>query len=171
MTDPQDPFTAPAPDIPVYGPPPVYGAPVAPPPPYGAPVGYQPGAPGSPGLAKNGLGTAALVLGIVGAIPFLSWTFIGSILAIVFGAIGRNRAQRHEATNRAAASWGLGLGIVGVVFGATLWGLVVHEVSSPGGQRWRDCVDRATAHNDTAAENRCNEDFVDYIFGRPPTSG
>lgn len=65
--------------------------------------------------ARNGLGIASLVLGIVGAA--LGWfplVWSCSILAIVFGAIGARRASRGEATNGAMARWGLWLGIVGL---------------------------------------------------------
>lgn len=68
--------------------------------PYGAPPARQ----------NNGMGVAALVMGIVG---FL----IGpcSILAIVFGRIGLNRVARGEAGNRGMAQAGFVLGIVGLV--------------------------------------------------------
>lgn len=66
---------------------------------------------------KNGLGTTALVLGIVG-LCFTFTFFLGpviggplSVLAIIFGAIGRGRARKGVATNGSAAKWGLGLGI------------------------------------------------------------
>ena len=65
--------------------------------------------------ARNGLGIAALVLGIVGAA--LGWfppVWSCSILAIVFGAIGVKRAKRREATNGTMARWGLWLGIAGL---------------------------------------------------------
>ena len=73
--------------------------------------GYDYGGYGAPPVRRrNGMGTAALVLGIVG---FL----IGpcSILAIVFGRIGLNRAARGEATNRGMAQAGFVLGIVTLV--------------------------------------------------------
>src|SRR4051812_37456244 len=57
--------------------------------------GYGSGQFGAPGVRRNdGMGVAALLLGIVGFV-------IGpcSILAIVFGRIGLNRAARGEAGN------------------------------------------------------------------------
>ena len=65
---------------------------------------------------KNGLGIAALVLGLVcllggSTIPFFG---LGSILAIIFGAIGLKRVKRGEASNRGMALAGLWLGIAGV---------------------------------------------------------
>ena len=70
--------------------------------------GYEYGGYGAPPVRRrNGMGVAALVLGIVGFV-------LGpcSILAIVFGRIGLNRVARGEATNRGVAQAGFVLGIV-----------------------------------------------------------
>lgn len=65
--------------------------------------------------ARNGLGIAGLVLGIVGAaLGWIPLVWSCSILAIVFGAIGIRRADRGEATNGTMARWALWLGIVGL---------------------------------------------------------
>ncbi len=67
---------------------------------------------------RNGLGLASLILGIVG-FPVSLFCFLGvicSILAIVFGYIGGNRAERGEATNAGQAKLGLILGVIGIVF-------------------------------------------------------
>jgi uncharacterized membrane protein len=61
------------------------------------------------------MGTAGLVLGIIGVV--LCWSPLGiilGILAIIFGSVGLSRAKRGEATNRGAATAGLVLGIVAV---------------------------------------------------------
>ena len=98
----------PAPDQPFPSypvPPPLYPAGE---PPYGSGPGYDHGGYGAPPVRpRNGMGVAALTLGIIG---FL----IGpaSILAIVFGRIGLNRAARGEATNRGVAQAGFVLGLV-----------------------------------------------------------
>lgn len=62
-------------------------------------------------LPQNGMGTAALVMGIL---QFFCLGVIGSILAIVFGRIGIQRADQGLATNRGTAKAGVILGIVGV---------------------------------------------------------
>ena len=66
---------------------------------------------------QNGMGTAALVLGIIGVVLFFAiWPpFILGILAIIFGAVGLGRAKRGVATNRGVAMAGLVLGIVAVL--------------------------------------------------------
>lgn len=77
----------------------------------------------------NGLAVAGLVCGIVGAVfGLIPWTFwlawILGVLAIVFGAIGRRRADREPAAGkRSMATAGLILGIVAIALGIV--GLIV----------------------------------------------
>ena len=80
--------------------------------------------PAGTGAPQNGLGIAALVLGIVGLT--VGWCSYGivSILAIIFGAIGIKKANQGLATNKAMAQWGMWLGIVGVAIGLILTLLV-----------------------------------------------
>lgn len=75
-------------------------------------MGYQTRMPSQP---LNGMGIASLVLGIIGMIPFPITGFWCSLLAIIFGAIGRKRVRQGIATNKVMATWGLWLGIVGMV--------------------------------------------------------
>ncbi|WP_037679392.1 DUF4190 domain-containing protein [Streptomyces griseus] len=89
--------------------------------PAAPPMGY-PQAPGygMPPQPSNGMGTTGLVLGIIGvvcSVTFFLWFFgvILGILAIIFGAIGRGKANRGEATNKGAATAGLVCGIVATV--------------------------------------------------------
>ncbi|MFV0133371.1 DUF4190 domain-containing protein [Streptomyces sp. HMX87] len=89
--------------------------------PAAPPVGY-PQAPGYavPMQPSNGLGTTGLVLGIIGVVcslTFFLWFFgvILGILGIIFGAIGRGKANRGEATNKGAATAGLVCGIIATV--------------------------------------------------------
>lgn len=63
-------------------------------------------------MPQNGMGAAALVMGIL---QFFCLGTIGSILAIVFGRIGMKRADQGLATNRGTAKAGVVLGTVGVV--------------------------------------------------------
>ncbi len=79
--------------------------------------------------ATNGFAIAALVCGIVGVVfGILPWTFwvawVLGVLAIVFGAIGRRRADREPVVGKQSmATAGLILGIVAIVFG--IIGLIV----------------------------------------------
>ncbi|MEV5354268.1 DUF4190 domain-containing protein [Streptomyces sp. NPDC093516] len=91
------------------------GYPAAPPVGYPQAAGY-----GMPAQPSNGMGTTGLVLGIIGvvcSVTFLLWFFgvILGILAIIFGAVGRGKAIRGEATNKGAATAGLVCGIIATV--------------------------------------------------------
>lgn len=90
--------------------------------------------------ARNGLGVAALVLGIVGAlsgvIPLLFWLAgLLGLLALVFGLVGLGRVKRRQATNKGVAVTGtvfgaiaLVLSVVGLVITVTAVNDVVKEV-------------------------------------------
>ncbi|MGW2340323.1 DUF4190 domain-containing protein [Streptomyces sp. NPDC001661] len=77
-------------------------------------------------VARNGLGTAALILGVIGAlsglIPLLFWLAgVLGVIALILGLTGRGRAKRGEATNKGIALAGTILGLVAMglaVFGA-----------------------------------------------------
>lgn len=66
----------------------------------------------------NGLGTAGMILGIIGAtlmwVPFLGGVL--GILATVFGSVGWYRANHGQASNRGMAIAGVVLGVVTIVF-------------------------------------------------------
>ncbi|MFH0172971.1 DUF4190 domain-containing protein [Streptomyces cacaoi] len=108
--------------------------------PYGYPGGYgypsQPhyggGAPGPygwPGGAgvSNGMGIAGMVLGIVSAVGFCMWPLavVLGILGITFGAVGRGKARRGEATNPGQALAGIICGSVGIVLAIGLGVLLI----------------------------------------------
>lgn len=150
MTDPPppaDPWRAPAPT-------PAYGGPAAAtpgaPPPYGAPYG----APAAQGVA-NGLGTAALVLGIIGVV--LALFVVGGLLgivAVIFGFVGRGRVKRGRASNRGAATTGIVLGALSVVIAATVVTVVV-TVFGPDFRDYIRCMDRA--NGSAIAEQACRD--------------
>jgi len=78
------------------------------------PAGATPGGP----APQNGMGVASLVLailGLVGCIPF-----IGSILGIVFGAMGMKNAREGRANNGGIAKAGFIIGIISLI----LWTIV-----------------------------------------------
>lgn len=86
---------------------------------------YQPapqgptGAP-APQAARNGLGVAALILGIIGAlsgIPMILFWLAGplGILALIFGLVGLSRAKKGQATNKGVAVTGTILGALALV--------------------------------------------------------
>ncbi len=81
-----------------------------PPPPQSPPPGMPAGATYQP--MQNGMGTTALIMGIL---QFFCLGIIGSILAIVFGKIGMDKADQGLADNRGTAKAGFVLGIIGLV--------------------------------------------------------
>ncbi|MEU3755226.1 hypothetical protein AB0H17_21015 [Streptomyces olivoreticuli] len=102
-----------------YGQQPPYGqGPYAPPGSYGYPAApYGPGWQHPGPAAGNGLGVAALVLGIIGTVlsPTVFLGVILGILAIVFGGIGRTKVSSGEADNGGQTLAGLILGGVALV--------------------------------------------------------
>lgn len=114
----------PSPEDP-YGqqPPPPPGQPVPPPP------GSMPPPPGGvPGQQpSNGMGLTAMILGIV-ALPLVCCFYLGipvGIVAVVMGFLGKQKADRGEATNRGQAMAGLICGAIAAVLGIILLVLVV----------------------------------------------
>ena len=91
----------------------------------GQPPGQYPGQP--PGQypaarRRNGMGTAALVLGVVAVVLVLLLLFspIGAflgLLAVLFGILGIMRANRGEADNRGQAVAGLVTGAIALLVG------------------------------------------------------
>ncbi|MER5884677.1 DUF4190 domain-containing protein [Streptomyces sp. NPDC001941] len=106
--------------------------------------GYGQFAP-APVPARNGLGTAALVLGIIGTlsgfIPFFFWLAgILGLIALVLGLTGRGRVKRGQASNKGATTAGAVLGLVAMVLsvvGAVITFKAVSDVV--------DEIDKATA--------------------------
>lgn len=157
---------------PPYGQPagqPPYGQPTGQPP-YGTPAGQQPygqqpygqpgyGAPygaGQRAPGRNGMGTAALVLGIIGLV--LSILVIGvlpAILAIIFGAIGRSRARRAEATNGGAALAGIITGVLAIVVAVSVLTLGFTLIRSEF-RKYTDCMDNAQTFEQKSA---CEDQF------------
>jgi hypothetical protein len=107
-----------------------------PPPPIGpegpgAPVGYgypnypqgYGGWPAPPMPPQNGMGVAAMVLGILSCALFCMYGILSlvlGVLAIVFGIKGRKRAERGEATNHGQAQAGFIMGIIGTILGVAV---------------------------------------------------
>jgi membrane-bound ClpP family serine protease len=88
------------------------------------PGGYDRAYPGAR-PRQNGLGTAALVLGVVGLVLVILILFsplgvVLGLLAVIFGILGIMRVNRGEADNRGQAVTGLVTGAVALVVGLFL---------------------------------------------------
>ncbi|MDN3025195.1 hypothetical protein [Streptomyces sp. S.PB5] len=86
--------------------------------PGAAPQGYH-GWPGVQPMPANGMGTAALVLGILSDLVFCLWplAIILGVLGVIFGGIGRGKARNGAATNPGQALAGIICGAVGIALG------------------------------------------------------
>ncbi|MEV0374940.1 DUF4190 domain-containing protein [Streptomyces sp. NPDC050636] len=94
---------------------------------------YQPtpqGPAGAPGhqAARNGLGVAALILGIIGSlsgIPMILFWLAGplGLLALIFGLVGMSRVKKGQATNKGVAVTGTILGALSIIL--AIVGLIV----------------------------------------------
>ncbi|MEV0094250.1 DUF4190 domain-containing protein [Streptomyces sp. NPDC050738] len=124
--------------------PPAYGYPSYPSAPQ-APGGYPgSGYPGYPGYAgqggwntmqqqpQNGYGIAAMVLGILSVVIFCAWGIgiILGVLALIFGILGRKRANRGEANNGGMALAGIITGSIGIVISAVVLGFIIWAVAN-----------------------------------------
>jgi hypothetical protein len=122
-----------------YGYPPAYpGMPGGGSSPYGA--GY----PGYPGYAgptgwtgqtapQNGMGVAAMVLGILSICLFCMYGVLSIILGtlgLIFGILGRKKAERGEANNGGMALAGIITGSIGLAIGLTIIGLIIWAVAT-----------------------------------------
>ncbi|MCF8538022.1 MAG: DUF4190 domain-containing protein [Candidatus Nanopelagicales bacterium] len=87
---------------------------------------------GATAAPQNGMGTAALVMGIL---QFFCLGTVGSVLAIIFGKIGMNKADQGLANNRGSAKAGFVLGIIGLaltVIGIIVW-IIAFAVAAANG--------------------------------------
>ena len=126
--------------------------------------GQQPYGQPPAGQRRNGLGVAALVLGVLAVLTCFTVVigFVLGLLAIVFGVIGRGRARRGEADNRGVATAGLVLGAIGLVlsigFGVAVGSLIGKIANTPEGQRLQECVQQADG--DRARAQACQDEFA-----------
>jgi hypothetical protein len=156
---PTQPTPPPGQPAPPQGQPPAGGYPAGGYPAGGYPAGGYPAARGR----RNGLGTAALVLGVVAVVLVLLLLFspIGAflgLLAVVFGILGIIRANRGEADNRGQAVAGLVCGGLALLFGVALtisigtwFATHVNDFN-----RFGQCIDDAVG---SAAREQCAEEL------------
>ncbi|MFF7890369.1 DUF4190 domain-containing protein [Streptomyces sp. NPDC007907] len=91
------------------------------------------GWPGMPATPQNGLGIAAMVLGIVSCTLFCLYgvvSLVTGILAVVFGIKGRKRAEAGVATNHGQAQAGLIMGIIGSILGIVVIVLIAVGITA-----------------------------------------
>lgn len=164
MTTPSDPFANPPDDRrstpPPSAPPPGWGAP----PPSGQSDWGAPGHGGPPQGGSNGLGIAALVVGLLAF--FTSWLLIGGvfgIVAIVLGILALGKVKRGEASNKGMAIAGIVLGAIGLLVTAAVIALFGWVFSTDAAQDLAECL--RDAAGDPAAEAQCQREFEENLTG------
>ncbi|MFG2225951.1 DUF4190 domain-containing protein [Streptomyces sp. NPDC048644] len=135
--------------------------PWSPPPPGSAPVGQEPyPVPMAPMWApqpRNGMGVAALVLGICGVVlglfVFLFWmSWLPALLALIFGFVGLSQVRRGLATNKGMAVTGVVLGVAGLLaaVGGGVFSIIVVDKAV---DRARTTIKEAEASASAEAES------------------
>ena len=134
------------------------GYPPPPPPPY-ANAAYGP----YTAAPRNGMGTTALVLGIVGLLT--SWSVVGGLLfglgAVACGVIGRNRVKEGLANNAVVAGAGIALGALATVLAVVFVFVVIGFYRQVGFSDYTNCMTRAG--QDQNAQSTCVQDFRSRI--------
>jgi Domain of unknown function (DUF4190) len=141
------------------GPPPGQYPPGQYPPDQYPPGQYPPGGYQAAPRRRNGMGTAALVLGVLALVLVLLLIFspLGAflgLLAVIFGIVGIVRANRREADNRGQAVAGLVTGGLALLFGIwfTISVGVWFSTHVNDFNRFGQCIDDATGQ---AAREEC----------------
>ena len=127
------------------------------------PYGTQPyGAQG--GRRRNGLGIAAVVLGVLALLTglFLIGGLLG-LVAIVLGFLGRGRVKRGEADNGGMALAGIVLGVLGIVLAGLALAAGLSLLNSDEFSSYTECA--SSADGDRAAIEQCARDFQDQVGG------
>jgi hypothetical protein len=158
-------FTNPTPPPPGVGPGPGQAAPPGwsnpPPAGYGPPPGYGAPPPYGTGGMQNGMGIAALIIGIIAML--LGVLVIGGLLgalAVGLGFAGRSRAKQGLADNKGVATVGIITGLIGILLAVA----VVAALFVGGWEFWhsktvkdiRECV---SSHQTAAQQAACEEKF------------
>jgi Domain of unknown function (DUF4190) len=135
----------------------------APPPP---PTGPPP-ASGVVPRPRNGIGAAALVIGVVSLVLAILVIFfpiagILGIVAVVLGLVGMRRVSRGEATNRGQAVAGLVTGLVGILLAATIGvrlGTFINDHQGDFRDFWR-CITSAPTEQE---QEDCARELADVL--------
>lgn len=119
---------------------------------------------GAPTPKRNGLGTAALIMGILAVFPGTCTVIFGIVLgvvAVILGFMARGRVSRGEADNGGTALGGILLGglaiLVSVAF--IVMGLTVFK--NAGLSEYFDCI--SSANGDQAQTDQCTEEFKQRV--------
>jgi hypothetical protein len=131
------------------------------------PYGDYPG--GSP-APKNGLGIAALVVGIVGLLGSVSVVggVVLGIAAVIMGLVARGRAKRGEATNGGVSLAGVIIGVVAIIAGLVFVAFWVGLFNEVGAGDYLDCLQQAG--QDRTMVQDCSDRFRESVENKFPVT-
>jgi hypothetical protein len=143
-----------------HAPPPPYptGQPYPPPPPY---AGYS----RPPVGPRNGLGTASLVVAIIGL--FTCAVVFGAgfgVAAVVIGVVALGRVRRGVANNGPVAVAGIVLGSVAIVASIAFIAIWITFWNNVGGADYFACLQKAGP--DKSAQQQCQSQFNHRVQNR-----
>lgn len=133
--------------------------PPPPPPPPPAPSGGGSYVADAGRPPSNGVGIAALVLGILAfvlAFPVFPLGGLLGIVAIILGVVGRKKAKRGEATNGGLATAGLALGAIALLI-ALVIGVVLGIFLADNADKITDCANVPEAEQQACLEENFGE--------------
>jgi hypothetical protein len=111
---------------------------------------------------SNGVGTAALVVGVLALLT--SWLVFGGLLglvAIVLGVIGLGKVKRREASNKGMAIAGIVLGVLSILVAGAIIAAGAAIFNSDTVQNFGDCLQEAG--DDSTAVQECERQFEDAV--------
>lgn len=136
-----------------------------PPPPM--PYGDYPGVPATP---RNGLGIAALVVGVIGLLGSISVVggVVLGIAAVIMGLVARGRARRGESTNGGVALGGVVVGVLAIIAGLAFVAFWVGLFNEVGAGDYFDCLQQAG--QDRTMVQGCSERFRESVENKFPVT-
>lgn len=132
--------------------------PPPPPPPPPPDPGYAE-VPATSGPPRNGIGVAALVVGIIAfflAFPLFPLGALLGIVAIILGFVGRGKAKRGEATNGGVATGGLVMGVLALLV-AIIIGVFIGSFFARNADKIRNCAELPEAEQQECLNEQFGE--------------
>jgi hypothetical protein len=121
----------------------------------------------SPARPRNGIGTAALVVGVVSLVLavlviFFPLAALGGIVAAILGLVGMRRASRGEATNNGHAVAGLVTGVLGLILAIAIgvrFGTYINDHQADFRKFWT-CITSAPTEQE---QEDCGRELADAL--------
>jgi hypothetical protein len=135
--------------------------------PYPQPAPYGDPYAGIPATKRNGMGTGALILGILAVVPGTCTVVLGVVLgvvAVILGVLARKRVSRGEADNGGTALAGILLGVLAIVASVALAVIATTLFKGVGFSEYVDCMSNAAG--DQVEQNLCTAELQERMESR-----